>query len=85
MVVFWMALVTAFMTAFYIFRALFITFHGEFRGGADAETPPQAGGAHGVHLAESPMVMVAPMAVLAVLAVVSGFLSNPLNAIWVWG
>ena len=81
-VVFWMALVTAFMTAFYIFRALFITFHGEFRGGADAETPSHAGDAHGVHLAESPMVMVAPMAVLAVLAVVSGFLSNPLNSVW---
>ena len=79
--VFSMALVAAFMTAFYIFRALFMTFHGEFRGGAGVEEGSQAG-AHGVHLAESPWVMVAPMTVLAVLAVVSGFLANPLHAVW---
>ncbi|MDA0988252.1 MAG: NADH-quinone oxidoreductase subunit L [Chloroflexi bacterium] len=79
--VFWMALVAAFMTAFYIFRALFLTFHGEFRGGVDAENGSQSGG-HGVHLAESPWVMVAPMMVLAVPAVVSGFLANPLNTAW---
>jgi NADH-quinone oxidoreductase subunit L len=80
-VVFSMALVAAFMTAFYIFRALFITFHGEFRGGVEAEEGTQAGG-HGVHLAESPWVMVVPMVFLAVPAVVSGFLANPLNDAW---
>ncbi|MBI4282077.1 MAG: NADH-quinone oxidoreductase subunit L [Chloroflexi bacterium] len=80
-VVFWMALVAAFMTAFYAFRALFVTFHGEFRGGAGVEGGAQAAG-HGVHLAESPWVMVVPMAVLAVPAAVSGFLANPLNAAW---
>jgi NADH-quinone oxidoreductase subunit L len=79
--VFSMALVAAFMTAFYIFRALFITFHGEFRGGVDAEEGTQTGG-HGVHLAESPWLMVVPMALLAVPAIVSGFLANPLNAAW---
>ena len=52
------------MTAFYMFRAVFLTFGGEYRGG-DPE-------AHG-HPHESPMVMVLPMVVLAVLAVVSGF------------
>ncbi len=31
--VFWMGLAAAFMTAFYVFRALFLTFEGEFRGG----------------------------------------------------
>ncbi len=84
-IVFYLALVTAFMTAFYIFRALFMTFHGEFQGGVEAEHAEhggQNGGGHGVHLAESPMVMVAPMAVLAVLSIVSGFLANPLNAAW---
>ena len=84
-IVFYLALVTAFMTAFYIFRALFMTFHGEFQGGVEAEHADQGGhngGGHGVHLAESPMVMVAPMAVLAVLSIVSGFLANPLNAMW---
>ena len=34
------ALVAAFMTAFYIFRALFMTFHGEFKGGADSDPNP---------------------------------------------
>ena len=80
-VVFWMALVAAFMTAFYIFRALFMTFHGEFRGGAEAEGGTQVGD-HAVHLAESPRVMVVPMALLAVPAVISGFLANPLNRAW---
>ncbi len=81
--VFVLALLGVFMTAFYIFRALFMTFHGEFRGGADAEAADAPGaqndaGSHGgVHLAESPWVMVAPMLGLAVLAVVSGFVANP--------
>ncbi|MFC2006688.1 NADH-quinone oxidoreductase subunit L [Chloroflexota bacterium] len=59
-----LALITVFMTAFYIFRVLFLTFCGEYHGG-DPE-------AHG-HPHESPTVMVAPMVVLAVLAIVSGF------------
>ncbi|MFC1933212.1 NADH-quinone oxidoreductase subunit L, partial [Chloroflexota bacterium] len=53
-----------FMTAFYMFRVVFLTFGGEYRGG-DPE-------AHG-HPHESSRVMVAPMVVLAILAVVSGF------------
>ncbi|MFC1987700.1 NADH-quinone oxidoreductase subunit L [Chloroflexota bacterium] len=59
-----LALITVFMTAFYMFRAVFLTFGGEYRGGS-----PEA---HG-HPHESPRVMVAPMVVLAILAVVSGF------------
>ncbi|MBI2934887.1 MAG: NADH-quinone oxidoreductase subunit L [Chloroflexi bacterium] len=35
---FTMAMITVFMTAFYIFRALYLTFHGEYRGGAAAAT-----------------------------------------------
>lgn len=63
-VLFILALVTVFMTAFYMFRAVFMTFGGEYRGGdPEARTHPH----------ESPMVMVAPMSVLAVLAIVSGF------------
>jgi NADH-quinone oxidoreductase subunit L len=56
-------MITVFMTAFYMFRVIFMTFGGEYRGG-DPE-------AHG-HPHESPPVMVMPMVVLAVLAVVSG-------------
>ncbi|MFC1991231.1 NADH-quinone oxidoreductase subunit L [Chloroflexota bacterium] len=59
-----LALITVFMTAFYMFRVVFLTFHGEYKGGA----PEAHGKPH-----ESPMVMVAPMVVLAGLAIVSGF------------
>ena len=77
-VVFWMALAAVFMTAFYIFRALFMTFEGEFRGGAQAEP---GGGAHGegVHLAESPAVMVWPLVVLGVASALAGLLANPIT------
>ncbi len=63
-VLFTLALITVFMTAFYIFRVVFLTFGGQYRGG-DPE-------AHGSHPHESPRVMVLPMVLLAVLAVVSG-------------
>ena len=95
--VFTLAIVAVFMTAFYIFRVLFMTFHGEFRGGVEAEQRESestvgAARAHdaddgsgtghlevhlGVYLAESPWVMVAPMLLLAVMAVVIGFIANP--------
>jgi len=60
-------MITVFMTAFYMFRAVFMTFGGEYRGGSE-----EAHGAHGSHPHESPRVMVMPMVVLAALAVVSG-------------
>jgi len=63
-VLFMLALVTVFMTAFYMFRVIYMTFHGEYRGG-DPE-------AHG-HPHESPKVMVYPMVFLSVLAVIAGF------------
>ena len=125
----WIALaaggVAAFMTAFYMFRVLWLTFGGEYRGGWEAEAEAIAAKAeedarvlearaaeiraesndpdaeaeatgleqeaarvreeegkapevHGhPHLGESPWVMLAPMLVLAVLAVGAGFLANP--------
>ena len=57
-------MITVFMTAFYMFRVVFLTFGGEYRGGGvEAHGKPH----------ESPSVMVMPMVILAVLAVVSGF------------
>ena len=79
--VFWLALLAVFMTAFYISRALFMTFHGEFRGGAEAD-PDVPAGERRAHLAESPLVMVVPMVVLAVAAVGAGFLVNPVTSAW---
>ncbi len=79
-----LGLVAALMTAFYMFRAIFLTFHGEWKGGgekeeADAEAdgePAPVGNSHS-HFAESPWLMVGPITLLAVLAIFIGFLSNP--------
>ena len=64
------------MTAFYMFRALFMTFGGEFRGGSDAD--PDADPHGEVHLGESPSVMVLPLVVLGIASVVTGFFVNPI-------
>jgi len=56
----------AFMTAFYMFRAVFMTFHGESR--VDGH----------VHVHESPSIMVIPLCVLAVLSLVGGWIGLPL-------
>ena len=80
-VAFYMLAIAVFLTAVYTTRMIWMTFHGNFRGGvereyADAsEAVPQE--SHGVHLAESPLVMIGPMGLLAVAAVVSGYLANP--------
>jgi NADH-quinone oxidoreductase subunit L len=62
-VLFALAMITVFMTAFYMFRVVFLTFGGEYRGGGEAHGKPH----------ESPSVMIMPMVVLAILSVVSGF------------
>ncbi len=61
------ALTTALLTAAYMARLLFLTFFGEFRGGHEAEH----------HLHESPWSMLAPLVVLAVGSVVSGYALFP--------
>ncbi|MGA2158315.1 MAG: NADH-quinone oxidoreductase subunit L [Dehalococcoidia bacterium] len=70
-VLFTLAIVTVFMTAFYMFRAVFMTFHGEYKGGAVPEHGGHDEHSHGPH--ESPAVMVAPMVVLAALAICAGW------------
>ena len=79
-----MGLLAALMTAFYMFRAVIMTFHGEFRGGGDkeredidasGEAAPE--GLEHVHLGESPWLMTLPIAILAILAIVIGFFTNP--------
>jgi len=66
-VLFGLAMVTVFMTAFYMFRAVFLTFHGEYRGGEAGDH-----GSHSLH--ESPKVMLIPMVILAFFAVIAGWL-----------
>jgi NADH-quinone oxidoreductase subunit L len=62
-----MGLLTAALTAFYMFRLLFITFNGAFRG-----TDEQR---HHVH--ESPAAMTIPLIVLAILSIIGGFVGIP--------
>ena len=63
-----MGLLTAFMTAFYMFRLLVLAFFGEFRGTEEQKH----------HLHESPASMTFPLIVLAVLAAVGGFMGAPM-------
>jgi len=60
---FWAGAATAGVTAFYVFRAYFLTFFGKYRGH------------HHPH--ESPFVMTFPLMVLAALSIGGGFLSVP--------
>lgn len=59
--------VTSMLTAFYMFRLLFLTFYGKFRGTHEQEH----------HLHESPASMTFPLIVLAILSVVGGLLGLP--------
>jgi NADH-quinone oxidoreductase subunit L len=57
----------ALLTAFYMFRVVYLTFHGAFRGGEEAER----------HLHEAPRSMTVPLIILGVLSAVGGFLGLP--------
>lgn len=65
--IWFLGVVGAGLTAFYMFRLYFVTFHGSFRGTHDQEH----------HLHESPASMTMPLIVLAVLSVVGGFVNVP--------
>ncbi|MGB8013524.1 MAG: NADH-quinone oxidoreductase subunit L [Terriglobales bacterium] len=77
--VYWLlGVITAFITSFYMFRLMYMTFGGEYRGasegGHDAHGHDDHAHGHGhgePH--ESPWVMLGPLAILAVLSVVGGF------------
>lgn len=60
-------LVAAFMTAFYMFRSLFLTFHGESRAPEKIKA----------HIHEMPRSMTLPLVVLAFFSLVAGFFSIP--------
>ena len=64
---YWVGVITAGMTAFYVFRSIFLAFFGEYRG--DHHTWE--------HAHESPPSMWVPLAVLAVLSIGGGFLDVP--------
>jgi NADH-quinone oxidoreductase subunit L len=59
-------LLTALLTSFYMFRLIFLTFHGKQRYDE-----------HHVHVHESPWSMLGPLVVLAVLSVIGGWMAAP--------
>ena len=61
---FWIAMITAFLTSFYIFRLFFVIFTGQPKTEVDSK--------------DSPFSMVLPMGILGVLAVCSGYIQTPL-------
>jgi NADH-quinone oxidoreductase subunit L len=61
----------AFCTAFYMYRLVYLTFYGRFRGTHEQEH----------HLHESPATMTVPLWILAGLSIVGGFLSLP-HHVW---
>jgi NADH-quinone oxidoreductase subunit L len=67
----------AFMTAFYMFRAIFMTFHGEYKGGEPVDHHDEDSHFHGdpAHPHESPWSMTAPLLLLAVPAIAAGWLA----------
>jgi len=74
--IYWLiGLITAFLTSFYMFRLLYMTFFGDYRGvQVDAHGHGSHGqGEHGQgEPHESPMVMLAPLMILALLSLVGG-------------
>ncbi|PWA08118.1 NADH-quinone oxidoreductase subunit L [Flavobacterium laiguense] len=68
------ASVASIMTAFYMFRLMFLTFFNDFRGTEEQKH----------HLHESPALITFPLIVLAILATVGGVISLPGNS-WLNG
>jgi NADH-quinone oxidoreductase subunit L len=86
---YWVGVFTAGMTAFYVFRAFFLAFTGEYRGRPaehsahggghsepDAHSPGADDHGHPGTPHESPPVMWIPLVILAILSIVGGFLFN---------
>jgi NADH-quinone oxidoreductase subunit L len=67
-------IIAAFMTAFYMFRLIFMTFHNESRAGAEVQR----------HIHESPRVMTVPLVLLAIPAALIGIVAGwPPDSGWI--
>ena len=62
-----MAMISSGLTTAYMFRLLFLTFFGEFRGTKEKEK----------NLHESPWIMILPLVVLSILSIVGGGINLP--------
>ncbi|NDQ56612.1 MAG: NADH-quinone oxidoreductase subunit L [Acidipila sp.] len=65
-VTYWIALLTALFTSFYMFRLIFLSFFGSARYDE-----------HSVHVHESPSSMIVPLVILAVLSLTGGWMAAP--------
>jgi NADH-quinone oxidoreductase subunit L len=80
---YWVGVFTAGMTAFYVFRAFFLTFFGEYKGkpasghGHDDPGHGSHGSTHESTPHESPAVMWIPLVILAALSLGGGFINIP--------
>jgi len=82
--IYWaIGLFTAFLTSFYMFRQWFMTFFREYRGTQEhthdeqsrtGVSTPHGHGRGGVH--ESPAVMLVPLAILAILSIIGGWIGS---------
>jgi NADH-quinone oxidoreductase subunit L len=77
--IYWLiGLITAFITSFYMFRLLFMTFFGDFHG-IRVDEHGHSSHSHDGHghsePHESPMVMLVPLMILAFLSTVGGFVA----------
>lgn len=59
--------ISSFITAFYMFRLVYLTFGRDFRGTDEVKK----------HIHESPAVMTIPLVILAVLSIIGGFMGLP--------
>ncbi|MGD8644256.1 MAG: NADH-quinone oxidoreductase subunit L [Chromatiales bacterium] len=78
---YWLVLLGVFVTAFYTFRMLFLTFHTKerFREHAhDAHDHGAHGHGHGGEPKESPWVVTLPLIALAIPSVIAGYWIDPL-------
>src|SRR5208282_5223999 len=67
-----LGVLTAALTGFYMFRLIFMTFHGE----------PRLEPERLAHVHESPPVMTVPLVILAVLSIVGGWVALPEGVLW---
>ncbi len=67
MIVFVILLITAMLTAFYMFRLYFLTFTGTFRGTEEQRS----------HLHESPAAITIPLIILAIFSIIAGYVGLP--------
>ncbi len=67
--------IVAGITSFYMFRLLFMTFFGEYRGGKAHHHDDHGHGAHAIH--ESPKAMTIPLMILAAGSLLAGYVGMP--------